>query len=138
MSYIESLNKDASGELSCSKDRCGSKVPHDVSHNEEGVDDLNDMKEGDGGWHKLPSQQWKLIQQSQSLSESGSFLVSLYLRTTKSRKCHEFLRAWGWDGSNHRSEHCRSTQYHKLRFITLQAPLRKVNENGYDQMQNPA
>lgn len=73
MSNIESLNNDASGELSCSKDRCGSKVPHDISHNKEGVDDLNDMKEGDGGWHKLHSQQWKSIQQSQSLSESGLF-----------------------------------------------------------------
>ena len=64
MSYIESLNEDASGEFSCSNSRCSSKVPHDVSHNEEGIDDLNDMKEGDGGSHKLPSQQWISIQQS--------------------------------------------------------------------------
>ena len=38
------------------------------------------MEEDDGGWCKLPSQRWKSIQQSQSLSESTSFLVSLYLR----------------------------------------------------------
>lgn len=86
MSHVESLNRDASEELPCLKDGYGSQVPQDVSHNDEGHDNLNDMEEDDGGWYKLPSQQWKSIQQSESLSESTSFLVSLYLRKRRWRK----------------------------------------------------
>lgn len=65
MSYIESMNKDASGDFLCSKDRGGSQVPRDVSHIDTGHEDLNDMEEDDGRWHKLPSRQWKSIQHSQ-------------------------------------------------------------------------
>ena len=68
MSYIESMNKEVGGELLCSKDRDGSRVPGDVSHIDSGLENLDEM-ENNGGWHKLPSQQWKSIQQSQSTSE---------------------------------------------------------------------
>ncbi len=80
MSFAESLSRNASRELPCSRQGCGSQVSHDIYHNCGDFEDLDNMEEDDGGWCKLPSQRWKSIQQSQSLSESTSFLVSLYLR----------------------------------------------------------
>lgn len=61
MKLIERLDRDARRELPCFRGRSGSQVPHDVPHNDDGLDDLDDMEEDNGGWHELPSQQWKVI-----------------------------------------------------------------------------
>ena len=85
ISYVESRNGDASEEYPNSKKRAGSQVPHDASHDDENLEDLDDMEE-DGVWHKLPFQQRKSVQQSQPPSGSTSFLVSLYLGGRNWRK----------------------------------------------------
>ena len=48
---------DTSGEFPCSKSKCGSQLPSGGFCNDEGLEDLDNVEKGDGGWHKLPSRQ---------------------------------------------------------------------------------
>lgn len=113
--YIESVNRDASGELHRSKDRCGIQVPYDVPNDHQGLERTSTILK-------------------KTIEDNTSYLFSNGNRPNSCSPCrrprqlscrgtcpresggkgHEYLRTRGWDGSDHRSEHPRLTGHHKL------------------------